>query len=123
MAATDSNVLKLAPEPGAPFPHAALPVDIETALPVDAIWQRWLAHDPIVRLDARPDAMKEAAYVFLDAGDRDEHGLQIGARLVRDRLVARGVRVSHEEFPGGHRGTAYRYDVSLPAMLAEVERS
>ncbi|MEC7520340.1 MAG: alpha/beta hydrolase-fold protein [Myxococcota bacterium] len=112
-----------APEPGAPFPHAALPFDIETALPVDAIWQRWLAHDPIVRLDARPDAMKEAAYVFLDAGDRDEHGLQIGARLVRDRLVARGVRVSHEEFPGGHRGTAYRYDVSLPAMLAEVERS
>ena len=61
--------------------------------------------------------------VFLDAGDRDEHGLQIGARMVRDRLAARGVRVTHEEFPGGHRGTAWRYDVSIPLLLAEVARA
>jgi len=77
----------------------------------------------VVRLDAQPEAMRDAAYVFLDAGDRDEHGLQIGARMVRDRLAARGVRVTHEEFPGGHRGTAWRYDVSIPLLLAEVARA
>lgn len=112
-----------APEPDAPFPHAALPFDLETALPVPAVWERWLAHDPVVRLDTQPEAMRDAAYVFLDAGDRDEHGLQIGARMVRDRLAARGVRVTHEEFPGGHRGTAWRYDVSIPLLLAEVARA
>lgn len=109
-----------APEPDASFPHCALPFDIQTALPIDDVWQRWLAHDPVVRLDRDPEAMKDAAYVFLDAGDRDEHGLQLGAVMIAERLRARGVEVEHEEFPGTHRGTAYRYDVSLPKLLARL---
>lgn len=109
-----------APEPDAPFPHCALPFAIDTALPIPEVWERWLAHDPVARLDADPEAMRGAAYVFLDAGDRDEHGLQLGAAMIADRLRARGVSVDHEEFPGTHRGTAYRYDVSLPKLLGRL---
>jgi enterochelin esterase-like enzyme len=28
-----------------------------------------------------------------------------------------GVPHTYEEFPGGHRGTHYRYDVSLPRLV------
>ncbi len=119
---TIATAAAYAPEPDAPFPHAALPFDIRTGMPVDAIWQRWLDHDPLIRLQRDPDALKSAAKVFLDAGDRDEHGLQFGARRMAERLRERGVDFVHEEFPGGHRGTAYRYDQSIPLLVAALER-
>ena len=112
-----------APDLDAPFPHVALPFSLDTALPVAEVWARWLAHDPLARLDADPGAMTDADFVFLDAGDRDEHGLQFGARMLAERLRARGVEVAHEEFPGTHRGTAYRYEASLPQLLARLRAS
>jgi enterochelin esterase family protein len=42
--------------------------------------------------------------------------------MLADRLRDRGVSLVHEEFPGGHRGTAYRYDVSIPRLLAALDR-
>lgn len=110
-----------APEPDAPFPHCALPFEIESGLPIAEVWQRWLAQDPVVRLQRDASAMADAAYVFLDAGDRDEYGLQFGARRVHTLLEQRGVDVHHEEFSGGHRGTTYRYDVSLPLLLGALK--
>jgi len=120
---TLASAAAYAPEPDAPFPHAALPFDLRTATPIDEIWRRWLDHDPLVRLDRDPDAMKDAALVFLDAGDRDEHGLQLGARMIADRLRERGAELVHEEFPGGHRGTAYRYEASIPRLIAALAPS
>lgn len=115
---TIATAAAYAPEPDAPFPHCALPFAIDSGLPISDVWERWLAQDPVVRLERDPAAMSEAAYVFVDAGDRDEYGLQFGASRVRALLEDRGVRVEHEEFPGGHRGTTHRYDVSLPRLLA-----
>jgi enterochelin esterase-like enzyme len=119
---TIATAAAYAPDRDAPFPHARLPFDITTALPIDDVWQRWLAHDPIVRLDRDPSAMKSAALVYLDAGDRDEYGLQFGARMLNERLSARGVNVVYEEFPGGHRNTAYRYDRSIPLVTGALAR-
>ncbi|MDB4971849.1 MAG: putative esterase, partial [Myxococcaceae bacterium] len=95
-----------------------LPFDPYTALVDPAKWARWLAHDPAV---CNVDALREASLVFLDAGKSDEYGLQFGARIVVQRLLASGVAVDHEEFEGGHMGTAYRYDVSLPKIIAALE--
>lgn len=117
---TIATAAAYAPEPKAPFPHCALPFDLRTATPIASVWERWLAHDPLVRLERDPEAMKDAAFVFLDAGDRDEHGLHFGARMVAERLRERGVELVHEEFPGGHRGTAYRYDASIPRLIAAL---
>jgi hypothetical protein len=98
-----------------------LPFDPRTALLIPEKWARWLAHDPVVRADTSPQGLADARLVFLDAGKSDEYGLQFGARLLAERLVRSGVVVDHEEFEGGHMGTAYRYDVSLPKIIAALE--
>ena len=109
-----------APDMEAPLPHAQLPFDLATGLPIPSAWQRWLSHDPLVRAEADPSAFADAKLVFLDAGDRDEHGLQLGARLLAERLRARGVSVVHEEFEGTHRNTSFRWDRSLPLLLGAI---
>lgn len=108
------------PEPDAPLPHAALPFDPRTATLLPDVWERWLAHDPLTRLEASPDALSSARLVFLDGGDRDEHGLHFAARLMATRLRERGAPLVHEEFPGGHRGTAHRFDRSLPLVIGAL---
>ncbi len=117
---TVASAAAYSPDPSAPFPHCRLPFDVRTGELVPEVWAQWLAHDPLVRLDRDPRAATGAQAIFLDAGDRDEHGLQFAARLLADRLRARGASVQHEEFPGGHRGTAHRYDVSLPHVLSAL---
>jgi len=99
-----------------------LPFDARTALLDEARWARWLAHDPAER-SLHPDGhgLHHARLVFLDAGKSDEYGLQFGARILAERLSRSGVAVAHEEFEGGHMGTAYRYDVSLPRLIAALE--
>ena len=109
-----------APVQGAPFPHCALPFDPRTAIEVPEVWARFLAHDPVVMLERDPRALADAALVHLDSGDRDEHGLQLGARRMHELLRARGARVVYEEFPGGHRGTAHRFAISLPRLAAAL---
>lgn len=109
-----------APRMDEPFPHVGLPFDLETALPVPEIWKRWRAHDPVALLERFPDALVRAELVYLDAGNRDEHGLQLGARRLAALLRERGARVHHEEFDGGHRGTTDRFAVSLPKIVGAL---
>lgn len=96
-----------------------LPFDPYTALIIPEKWARWLAHDPALRSIS---GLRDARLVFLDAGKSDEYGLQFGARILAERLIGSGVAVDHEEFEGGHMGTAYRYDVSLPKIIAALDR-
>lgn len=110
-----------APLPGAaPWP-GRLPFDWQTgALHFDVL-DAWRAQDPIVRA-AEPvvaDALGSLDLLFVDAGTRDEYGLHLGARRLVSALRDQGVAVEHEEFDGGHRGTAWRFDRSLP-LLAEA---
>jgi enterochelin esterase family protein len=96
----------------------ALPFDLETG-EIDAeVWRRWKAWDPVEMAGAHAEALRRMKLVFIDAGTRDEHSLDLGARILAGRLRAAGVAVEHEEFDDGHRGTAYRYDVSLPRLAA-----
>ena len=117
-----SSAAAYTPDLSLPFPHLALPFDPSTGLPNQEVWASFLAHDPVERLAREPGAFADAALVYLDAGDRDEHGLHFAARAIAKTLSSRGVRVRHEEFSGGHRGTAGRYATSLPALIAALER-
>jgi hypothetical protein len=56
---------------------------------------------------------------YVDCGRRDEYALDIGARILVQRMRSLGLEVRHEEFDDDHRNVGYRYAVSLPA-LAEV---
>ena len=106
-----------APDMDAPPAYAALPFDIATGVLDDAVWQRWLAHDPLVRARDDERAFEDAQLIFIDAGNRDEHGLHFGSRMLAQTLRQRGRPVEYEEFDGGHRGTAYRYETSLPRLI------
>jgi enterochelin esterase-like enzyme len=114
-----ASVYAPGPKPGL----GELPFDAYTATLASDAWQRWLAHDPVVRLRKAPKLLKDARLVFLDAGKYDEYGLQFGARILAQCLSNSGVTAHHEEFEGGHMGTSHRYDVSLPKLLAALEDS
>src|SRR5262249_62307392 len=81
---------------------------------------RWKAWDPVEMAAGHAEALRRLKLLFLDAGTRDEDNLDLGARILARRLRALGVAHQHEEFDGGHRGTAYRYDVSLPKLAAAL---
>jgi enterochelin esterase family protein len=107
------------PDPAWPG-GVALPFDLETGEIDWVVWRRWKAWDPVEMLQVHAEALRRMKLVFLDAGTRDEHNLDLGARIFVGRLRALGIACEHEEFDDGHRGTAYRYDVSLPKLAAAI---
>jgi len=109
------------PDAGRPL-GLALPFDIDSGEIDWAVWRRWKAWDPVemVGVPAYAEALRGLSLLYLDAGTRDEASLDLGARVLARRLGALGIRFEHQEFDDGHRGTAYRYDVSLPKMAAAL---
>jgi len=98
-----------------------LPFDPRTGQIRPDVWDRWLAWDPVRMAPRYADALRSMRAIWIDAGDRDEHFLDLGAVAFRDELGQLGVdgeRVYFELFPAGHGGIDYRYPLSL-AWLAE----
>lgn len=111
------------PNPNAPGGFD-LPLDLATGILRPEVWERWLAHDPL-RLVEEPgsaDRLRTLRLLYLDCGLRDEYGLQWGLRQLAHALRRLGVPHEHEEFPEGHRGTSYRYDISLPRVVRALLR-
>jgi enterochelin esterase family protein len=67
-------------------------------------------------------ALQGLDLLFLDAGAWDEYHLQLGARRLVHQLQALDIAHEYDEFPGGHRGTTWRYDVSLPKLARALTR-
>ena len=107
------------PDPGRAH-GVALPFDLDTGEIDWTVWRRWKAWDPVEMVATHAEALRAMKLIFLDAGTRDEHNLDLGARIFVRRLRALGIACEHEEFDDGHRGTAYRYDVSLPKLAAAI---
>lgn len=96
-----------------------VPIDLETGALRGEVWAHWLAFDPIRKLEnaAYVDALRSMRLAYIDVGQYDEYQLQVGARLLHRTLDALDVPHVYEEYPDGHRGTHYRYDVSLPRLV------
>lgn len=115
------NILGMAasysPDASAPGGFA-LPFDEETGAIRDAVWRRWLAHDPVRMLDEPryADALRGLRLLHVECGLRDEYHLELGARIFARKARALSVTVEHEEFDDTHMGITYRYDVSLPKL-------
>jgi S-formylglutathione hydrolase FrmB len=114
------NVLGMAasysPDPAAAPFGFEVPCDLATGALREDVWRRWLAHDPLVLLEAHAAALRGMRLVYLDCGTRDEFHLHHGARMFARRLEALGIAHEHQEFDDGHMNIAYRYDVSLPKL-------
>jgi enterochelin esterase-like enzyme len=119
------NVLAMAacysPEAGEPL-GVALPFDPETCETRPEVWGRWLEKDPVRMVDqpGHADALAGLGLLFLDVGRRDEWNLQWGARAFVRRLHERRINHVYEEFDDGHTGTSYRFDRSLPLVVAAL---
>ncbi len=118
------NILAMAacysPDPSAPL-GIGLPVDPHTCERIPEIWARWLEWDPMGLLDRYGEHLRGMRLVFMDCGDHDEFNLHFGARVMAARLTARNIAFEHEEFDDDHRNVQYRYDVSLPKLLAALD--
>jgi enterochelin esterase family protein len=106
-----------APNPAAPYGFD-LPVDSAGTIRPD-VWARCLRGDPLNLLDipGHAEALRRLKLLFIDCGAFDEYNLQVGARMLSKKLAALDVPHLYEEYAGGHRGTHFRYERSLPLLL------
>jgi enterochelin esterase family protein len=93
--------------------HFDLPFDLKTGELREDVWKRWLEHDPVRLAEKFVRNLKSLRLLYLDAGTRDEFGLDVGARVLSQRLRKHDIPHIHEEFDDGHFNISYRYDRSL----------
>jgi enterochelin esterase family protein len=108
------------PNPDRPPYWFDLPFDAYTGELIDAVWQRWLAWDPVNLVGAHADVLRSLRLLFFECGSRDEYHLQYGARILAQRLERLGVAHLHEEFKDGHSRTSYRYPRALGRLASAL---
>lgn len=99
-----------------------LPFDRKTGALDDAVFQRWLEFDPAILCLNKREELARLRLRYLDCGRKDEFMLDVGARVMAQRMREMGLDVRHEEFDDDHRNVGYRYEVSLPALAGVLER-
>ena len=98
-----------------------LPFEPLTGRLVPEVWERWLERDPVRMVARHADALRGLRGIWVDAGDRDDFYLDLGADAFVAELAAIGVepdRLHVERFAGTHGGIEWRYPEAL-AWLAE----
>jgi S-formylglutathione hydrolase FrmB len=119
------NILAMAaaysPNPIAQPLPIDFPFDLDTCELKPDVWARWLEFDPVQLADRYADNLKQLRLLFIDCGSRDEFNLHFGARTLVKTLKALGVPHEYEEFDDGHLNVSYRYEVSLPKIVAALQ--
>jgi S-formylglutathione hydrolase FrmB len=96
-----------------------LPFDTATGRLIPEVWERWLQWDPVRMVPRHADALRGLKAIYIDAGNRDEAYLDLGAEAFRRALESIGVTdVFFELFEAGHGAIEYRYPLALK-YLAE----
>jgi putative esterase len=96
-----------------------LPYDTETGELKPDVWERWLAWDPVRMAPRHADALRSQRAIYIDAGNRDDVYLDLGAEAFRRALAELGITdVQYELFEGTHMGIEYRYPLGVK-YLAE----
>jgi enterochelin esterase family protein len=98
-----------------------LPFDLDTGEILPAVLERWRANDPVFMVENYVENLKSLKLLFIDAGTRDEFGLDLGARILCSRLNGNDVPHIHEEFDDGHFNISYRQNRSLEMISNALE--
>jgi S-formylglutathione hydrolase FrmB len=87
------------------------------------VWQRWLDWDPVRMVPRYVAALRGLGSIWIDAGNRDEWFLDLGATAFREALRAAGVAddvIHFELFDATHMGIDYRYPTSLAWLAGRI---
>jgi putative esterase len=96
-----------------------LPFDPATGQLIPDTWERWLAWDPVRMVPNHADGLRSMKAIYIDAANKDEYFLDLGAEAFRRALSAIGVTdVFFELFDAAHGAIEYRYPLALK-YLAE----
>ncbi len=98
-----------------------LPFDRASGELREDVFARWLSFDPAERVATHRAELGRLRLRYLDCGRRDEYNLDVGSRVVAQRIRDLGLAVRHEEFDDDHRNVGYRYETSLPALAAALD--
>ncbi|HEV3154095.1 MAG TPA: alpha/beta hydrolase-fold protein [Candidatus Baltobacteraceae bacterium] len=98
-----------------------LPFDRYTGAVREDVFARWLEFDPAQMVLHKRDELARLRLRYVDCGRRDEYALDVGARVMAQRMREMGLDVRHEEFDDDHRNIGYRYEISMPALAAVLE--
>jgi S-formylglutathione hydrolase FrmB len=100
-----------------------LPFDARTGALRPEVWERWLDWDPVRMAPRYAGALRSLRAIWIDAGTRDEHYLDLGAEAFRQALREVGVTdevVRFELFDATHSGIDYRYPLSLAWLCQRI---
>jgi S-formylglutathione hydrolase FrmB len=102
-----------------------LPFDPHTGVLRPDVWQRWLDWDPVRMAPRYASALQSLRAIWIDAGNRDDFYLDLGAAAFRAALHDIGVGpdvVRFELFDGTHSGIDYRYPLALAWLCQRIAR-
>jgi pimeloyl-ACP methyl ester carboxylesterase len=99
-----------------------LPFDPATGELKQDVWERWLAWDPVRMVDTHADALHSLRAIYVDAGNRDQYYLDLGAEAFRRALERIGVTdVFFELFDATHSAIEYRYPGALRYLAERLQ--
>ncbi len=101
-----------------------LPFDTTTGALLPAVWERWLAWDPVRMVPTHAEGLRSMRAIYIDAGRRDQFYLDLGAEAFRRELVKAGVTdFFFELFDATHSAIEYRYPLSLKYLAERLAPS
>jgi hypothetical protein len=104
------------------YSASELPFDVATGELKEDVWERWLAWDPVRMVDAHADALRGLRAIYIDAGNRDEYFLDLGAEAFRRALERIGIRdVFFELFDARHGAIEYRYPLAIRYLAERLQ--
>ncbi len=98
-----------------------LPFDLQTGEIRQNIWAKWLENDPVRLVERSVENLKSLKLLFIEAGTRDEFFLDLGAKILCEKLAEFNVPFIHEEFDDGHFNISYRQNRSLELISQHFE--
>src|SRR3954451_15956660 len=103
------------PDPTQPG-RALIPFDVNGRLD-EAVWAQWLDLDPVRMAPRHADELRSLKRIYLDAGNRDEYFLDLGARAFAAELHKLGVEHTVTVFDGTHARLTYRYPGAIRELI------
>jgi len=100
-----------------------LPFNARTGALRPGVWERWLDWDPVRMAPRYAGALRSLRAIWIDAGTRDDHYLDLGAEAFRQALREVGVTdevVRFELFDATHSAIEYRYPMSLAWLCQRI---